>query len=50
MKELSVSQMEQIEGGTKWACVGIAAVALVSTGVIGGFFFIAGAVAAGCFD
>jgi len=50
MKELSVSQMEQINGGVNWACVGIAVVAAGSGGLLGGLFFIAAGVTAGCFD
>ncbi|MEW5842846.1 MAG: hypothetical protein AB1775_06255 [Bacteroidota bacterium] len=50
MKELNALQMEEIEGGVKWACVGIAVVAVASTGLLGGLFFIAAGVTAGCFD
>jgi hypothetical protein len=50
MKELNVSQMEQINGGTNWACVSIGIVAIASTGLLGGLFFIAAGVTAGCFD
>ncbi len=50
MKELNVQQMEQINGGdVNWACVGIAVVAVASTGFLGGLFFIAAGVTAGCF-
>lgn len=42
--------MEQINGGeVNWDCVGIAAVAVASTGLLGGLFFVAAGVTAGCF-
>ena len=52
MKELNVLQMEEINGGVKWECVGIAAITLATAGggFLGGMFFIAAGVAAGCFD
>lgn len=50
MKELSLEQMKQINGGeVSWACVGIAGVAIASGGLLGGLFFIAAGVTAGCF-
>jgi hypothetical protein len=50
MKELNILQMEEIEGGVRWACVGIAAVGIASSGGLGAIFFLAAGVAAGCFD
>lgn len=49
MKELNVQQMEQINGGVKMECVMIAVFIVGSGGFLGGLFFIAAGVAAGCF-
>ena len=50
MKQLSVQQMEEINGGLNWACFGIAVVSMAASesgvGII--FYALAGA-AAGCY-
>lgn len=51
MRTLSEKEMIELDGGVKWACVGIAVFAVVAcSNPISGLLYIGAGVVAGCFD